>query len=128
VSFPLFQADVFTDTPFSGNPAAVCLVTEPRDDQWMQHVAREMNLSETAFVSQQDNLFHLRWFTPLVEGEKEPPCLSGFFSRRTASSPCSGEERVPQWARDHSLPRGTPRMSLPLSHVTGRDGLRLQKW
>jgi len=67
VSFPLFQADVFTDTPFSGNPAAVCLVTEPRDDQWMQHVAREMNLSETAFVFQQDNLFHLRWFTPLVE-------------------------------------------------------------
>lgn len=67
MGFPLFQANVFTNTPFAGNPAAVCLVTEPRSDQWMQHIAREMNLSETAFVSQQADGFHLRWFTPLLE-------------------------------------------------------------
>lgn len=67
MGFPLFLADVFTKAPFAGNPASVCLVTEPRSDQWMQHVAREMNLSETAFVSQQADGFHLRWFTPLLE-------------------------------------------------------------
>lgn len=56
--------DSFTDRPFAGNPAAVVLLTEPRDDAWMQHVAAEMKHAETAFVTQ-DN--HLRWFTPEVE-------------------------------------------------------------
>lgn len=59
--------DAFTDRPFRGNPAAVCILDEPADDEWMQHVAREMNLSETAFCSPDDDLWHLRWFTPLVE-------------------------------------------------------------
>jgi PhzF family phenazine biosynthesis protein len=61
------QVDSFTDTPFAGNPAAVCLLTHPRDEQWMQSVAREMNLSETAFLLRHDDDFHLRWFTPTVE-------------------------------------------------------------
>jgi PhzF family phenazine biosynthesis protein len=62
------QVDAFTNEPFGGNPAAVCLLPEPADESWMQHVAREMNLSETAFlVRRHDGSFDLRWFTPTVE-------------------------------------------------------------
>ena len=62
------QVDAFTDTPFAGNPAAVCLLPAPRDEKWMQSVAREMNLSETAFLVKHDgDGFDLRWFTPAVE-------------------------------------------------------------
>jgi len=61
------QVDAFTDQPFSGNPAAVCVLPEPRSDRWMQQVAQEMNLSETAFLLPQDDGFNLRWFTPTVE-------------------------------------------------------------
>ncbi len=63
----LFQVDAFTSKPFAGNPAAVCILTEPHSDTWMQSVAHEMNLSETAFVSQGDDGFDLLWFTPLLE-------------------------------------------------------------
>jgi len=63
----IVQVDAFTATPFGGNPAAVCVLAEPRPEPWMRHVAREMNLSETAFLSPQDGGFHLRWFTPAVE-------------------------------------------------------------
>ncbi len=63
----IVQIDAFTTTPFSGNPAAVCLLAEPRSDQWLQDVAREMNLSETAFLIRQNDAFQLRWFTPVVE-------------------------------------------------------------
>jgi PhzF family phenazine biosynthesis protein len=63
----LTQVDAFTDRPFGGNPAAVCVLEEfPRDD-WMQAVAAEMNLSETAFVVARGPRFDLRWFTPTVE-------------------------------------------------------------
>ena len=63
----IFQVDAFTDRPFAGNPAAVCILPESRDETWMQSVAREMNLSETAFLLQQEDGFSLRWFTPAVE-------------------------------------------------------------
>ncbi len=63
----IFQVDAFTDKPFAGNPAAVCILSKPRDDAWMQSVAQEMNLSETAFLYQQSDGFSLRWFTPTVE-------------------------------------------------------------
>ena len=63
----IIQVDAFTNTPFAGNPAAVCVLPEARDDQWMQHVAREMNLAETAFLLKQDDGYDLRWFTPAVE-------------------------------------------------------------
>ncbi|SRR5713226_1993358 len=63
----IVQVDAFTDTPFKGNPAAVCVLPAPRDEAWMQAVAREMNLSETAFLHPQDGGFALRWFTPAVE-------------------------------------------------------------
>jgi PhzF family phenazine biosynthesis protein len=61
------QVDAFTDKPFAGNPAAICILPEPRDDRWMQDVAREMNLSETAFLFKQTDGFNLRWFTPAIE-------------------------------------------------------------
>jgi PhzF family phenazine biosynthesis protein len=61
------QVDAFTDSPFAGNPAAVCLLDEPGDETWMQHVAQEMNVAETAFLYPQQDGFHLRWFTPTVE-------------------------------------------------------------
>ena len=63
----LFIVDAFTDKPFSGNPAGVCLLSEPREAEWMQQVAFEMNLSETAFIVKQDDGFQLRWFTPKIE-------------------------------------------------------------
>ena len=63
----IYQVDAFADKPFSGNPAGVCLLPGPRDAQWMQDVAREMNLSETAFLLKQEDGFNLRWFTPAVE-------------------------------------------------------------
>ena len=62
-----FGVDAFTSRPFSGNPAAVCLVGEPHDATWMQAVAAEMNLSETAFVRPLGRNFELRWFTPATE-------------------------------------------------------------
>jgi PhzF family phenazine biosynthesis protein len=65
----IYQVDAFTDTPFAGNPAGVCVLPKTADDSWMQNVAREMNLSETAFLVKQDNGFNLRWFTPAVEVE-----------------------------------------------------------
>lgn len=64
---PCFQIDAFTDRPFSGNPAAVCFLDEARDADWMQAVAAELNLSETAFVVPEDGAFGLRWFTPTIE-------------------------------------------------------------
>jgi len=63
----IIQVDAFTDRPFTGNPAAVCVLPGPRDEAWMQHVAREMNLSETAFLYREGDGFRLRWFTPAVE-------------------------------------------------------------
>jgi len=66
---PIFQVDAFTDQAFSGNPAAVCLLERPRDEGWMQAVAAEMNLSETAFLHRQDDGYRLRWFTPASEVE-----------------------------------------------------------
>ena len=63
----IIQVDAFTDRPFSGNPAAVCLLDELQDDLRMQQIAREMNLSETAFLIRQREGYDLRWFTPETE-------------------------------------------------------------
>jgi PhzF family phenazine biosynthesis protein len=65
----IYQVDSFTDNPFSGNPAAVCITNGLQDEGWMQNVAREMNLSETAFLHKQAEGYNLRWFTPAVEIE-----------------------------------------------------------
>ena len=63
----IFQVDAFTEKPFSGNPAAVCILPGPYRPTWMQNVAEEMNLSETAFLYKEEDGFQLRWFTPAVE-------------------------------------------------------------
>lgn len=64
----LYQVDAFTETPFAGNPAAVCVLPTARTPDWMQAVAAEMNLSETAFLQRQnDGAYRLRWFTPTHE-------------------------------------------------------------
>jgi PhzF family phenazine biosynthesis protein len=69
MGFEIYQVDAFTDRPFRGNPAAVCILPGPGDEDWMQDVAREMNLSETAFLYREGDGFHLRWFTPAIEVE-----------------------------------------------------------
>jgi PhzF family phenazine biosynthesis protein len=63
------QVDAFTERPFAGNPAAVCVLSEPAEERWMQNVAAEMNLSETAFARRlpDGSKFNLRWFTPRSE-------------------------------------------------------------
>jgi PhzF family phenazine biosynthesis protein len=63
----LHVVDAFTAEPFAGNPAAVCLRDLPADETWMKRVAREMNLSETAFLHPIEGGFSLRWLTPVVE-------------------------------------------------------------
>ena len=63
----IVQVDAFTDKPFGGNPAAVCVLPGARSKAWMQAVAREMNLSETAFLVRREGAHDLRWFTPSVE-------------------------------------------------------------
>jgi PhzF family phenazine biosynthesis protein len=67
----IVQVDAFTDRPFSGNPAAVCVMSQAADTAWMQDVAREMNLSETAFIvpARKRGEYDLRWFTPTIEVE-----------------------------------------------------------
>lgn len=63
----LFTVDSFTDTPFKGNPAAVCVLEEPLSDEQYVDIAQEMNLAETAFVYLENDAYQLRWFTPEVE-------------------------------------------------------------
>jgi PhzF family phenazine biosynthesis protein len=67
MTLSIYQVDAFTARPFAGNPAGVCVLPEPRDAAWMQKVAAEMNLAETAFLRRRQGGFDLRWFTPVVE-------------------------------------------------------------
>jgi predicted PhzF superfamily epimerase YddE/YHI9 len=97
VTVPLFQVDAFTAEPFAGNPAAVCLLEQEAEPGWMQRVAAEMNLAETAFVRPlgpvEDAVFGLRWFTPEVEVE-----LCGHATLASAHVLWS-EDRVPGGGR-----------------------------
>jgi PhzF family phenazine biosynthesis protein len=93
----LLQVDAFADTAFKGNPAAVCILDRERDAAWMQDVAKEMNLSETAFLLHHADGFGLRWFTPAVE-----VALCGHAT--LASAHALWEERVLETdARFHTL-------------------------
>jgi len=67
MSIAITQVDAFTSRPYAGNPAAVCILREPAGEGWMRDVAREMNLSETAFLVPHDDGYNLRWLTPSVE-------------------------------------------------------------
>ena len=60
----LFQVDAFTTKPFTGNPAGVCFLSETIPDSDMLKIAKELNLSETAFLHKNDMGYNLRWFTP----------------------------------------------------------------
>lgn len=67
-SLPFFVVDAFTDKPFGGNPAAVCILDLPETDKNLQKIAAEFNLSETAFLwHEMENCWKLRWFTPTCE-------------------------------------------------------------
>jgi PhzF family phenazine biosynthesis protein len=63
----IITVDAFTDRPFAGNPAAVCVLEAAADEGWKRDVAREMNLSETAFLHPDGDAYRLRWLTPTVE-------------------------------------------------------------
>ncbi|HEX7253432.1 MAG TPA: PhzF family phenazine biosynthesis protein [Thermoanaerobaculia bacterium] len=67
MSETIFHVDAFTDRPFAGNPAAVCFMGAEHPDSWMQNIAREMNLAETAFLRPNGTHWSLRWFTPSME-------------------------------------------------------------
>lgn len=67
MNIPIFQVDAFTKTPMSGNPAAVCPLTEWLADDLMREIAAENNLSETAFFVKRNDDYEIRWFTPTVE-------------------------------------------------------------
>jgi len=106
----LFHIDAFTDRPFAGNPAAVCLLERAMDTDWMQAVAREMNLSETAFLLRGDDGFDLRWFTPEVEVE-----LCGHATLASAHF---------LWSEHHLKPRAVARFHTQSGLLTAaqRDG------
>lgn len=89
------QVDAFADKPFAGNPAAVCILEQPREATWMQLVAREMNLSETAFLVKREQGYDLRWFTPTIEVD-----LCGHATLASAHV---------LWARGHLKPDETAR-------------------
>jgi PhzF family phenazine biosynthesis protein len=63
----IYQVDAFSNKPFSGNPAAVCILPEPVNQDWARKIAAEMNLAETAFLNKEGDGYNLRWFTPTVE-------------------------------------------------------------
>ena len=67
MAIKIYKVDAFASGPFLGNPAAVCILDEEVDKNWMQKVANEMNLSETAFLYSVGDRYNLRWFTPTVE-------------------------------------------------------------
>ncbi len=104
------QVDAFTDRRFSGNPAAVCVLAEPRDSQWMQDVAAEMNLSETAFVVrlEGESHFDLRWFTPNAEVD-----LCGHATLATAHV---------LWEEGHVPPDQAPRFETRSGLLAARRG------
>ena len=63
----IYQVDAFTNQPYKGNPAAVCILNESKEDKWMYNVAEEMSLPETAFIHKKEGKYNLRWFTPTHE-------------------------------------------------------------
>ena len=67
MKIPIYQVDAFTSEVFLGNPAAVCILDSWIDDNMLQSIAAENNLSDTAFLVRNDDGFDLRWFTPTTE-------------------------------------------------------------
>jgi PhzF family phenazine biosynthesis protein len=109
----IVQVDAFTDRPFTGNPAAVCVLAETADDAWMQAVAREMNLSETAFLREEGGGYALRWFTPTTEVD-----LCGHATLASAHV---------LWEEGHLAPDAPARFATKSGELTARkDGKWIQ--
>jgi PhzF family phenazine biosynthesis protein len=110
----IYQVDAFTDQPFKGNPAAVCILDAARPDAWMQALAAEMNLSETAFPLKQGEGYALRWFTP-----KQEVRLCGHATLATAHI---------LWAQGYVAPQGQIRFNTksgPLSAARAGEWIQL---
>ena len=105
---PIAQIDAFTDRPFAGNPAAVVILPEERDANWMQAVAREMNLSETAFLTPHPDGFNLRWFTPAVEVERPITPRSAPLQPGRAGPRFSAPRRLPPSTCGPAAPSSSP--------------------
>jgi len=126
-SVPIHCVDAFTDEPFTGNPAAVCVLDAPVDEALMQRIAAELNLSETAFVLERDDgTFGLRWFTPTVEVELcgHATLASTHVLHETGRVPTGQPVRFA--TRWHGELRGTPAhdaitLDFPASPVTEID-------
>ena len=103
----LHHIDAFADRPFSGNPAAVCLLEQSMEAGWMQAVAAEMNLSETAFLLRDDDGFQLQWFTPEVEVD-----LCGHATLASAHF---------LWQEHHLKPKATARFHTRSGLLTARQ-------
>jgi PhzF family phenazine biosynthesis protein len=91
----IYQVDSFSNKPFAGNPAGVCILSEAANEEWMQLVALEMNLSETAFLHPEKDGYRLRWFTPTVEVDLcgHATLASAHILWETGSSPHNAEIR-----------------------------------
>jgi PhzF family phenazine biosynthesis protein len=98
-SVPLFHVSAFSRKTFAGNPAAVVLLESERESTWMQSVAAEMNLSETAFVYPDQAQLRLRWFTPTVEVDLcgHATVATAFVMRELAQQGCLPEYLTPFW-------------------------------
>ncbi|GFH18759.1 uncharacterized protein HaLaN_15615, partial [Haematococcus lacustris] len=145
---PQWQVDAFTDVPFAGNPAAVCLLTEPLSEQLLQSIAAENNLAETAYIEplhpggspvdishfKEHDQFRLRWFTPVTELDNQHSTLhfhtlSGVLSvSQSSPQPAAGEEGAggEQQARGMAMqmPMIPPTSALPapFDSTPGQEG------
>jgi PhzF family phenazine biosynthesis protein len=129
----LAQIDAFTDKPFSGNPAAVCLLDRAPTDEWMQNLAAEMNLSETAFLVPADAgpdatappSWHLRWFTPLTEvelcGHATLASAHYLFQHRKVEAPVVVFHTLSGPLRATRTPDGWIELDLPADQVEPAD-------
>jgi PhzF family phenazine biosynthesis protein len=133
------QVDAFTDRAFAGNPAAIFLLPTAREAEWMQLVAQEMNLADTAFLVRRDDGFDLRWFTPASEvdlcghatlasahvlwesGELSPGDTARFHSR---SGPLTAVRRDGLIWLD--FPATPPRAAEPPANLTGGLGVPIR--
>ena len=96
-----FIVDAFTNRPFTGNPAAVMPLPQWRDDAWLQNVAMEMNLSETAFLVPNGQGYDLRWFTPKAEVDL---CGHATVASAVVLRQCRSHETVGRRAVDRQAP------------------------
>ena len=146
MELPLYQIDAFTDRQFGGNPAAVCPLTEWLDDATMQAIARENNLSETAFIVREAESWRIRWFTPATEVKLcghatlaaafvyfrhiEPTATSISFTSLSGPLQVSrdGERLTLDFPRRNPAPEEAPPPLAQALGVTPREVLAIDDW